>query len=188
MNPPGLSDRQKFGLAIDCAWEAGLKRSLDWLTGGPPGSGADGFAYRLLVDAAVDHAKGLVTKLRWLDAEGHRMRGGANVAYDRFLSVTFARSAAAVGWIRHDEAWDWIDKASEALLQRYKNWGEFAVAFVEGLEGFQQRPMNGARRFISEEMLGQPKSPWHYIAWPGATYDDDSGLELDLEPRTFKPG
>lgn len=161
-----LTDRQRFGLALEACDDAGTGRSLDWLAGGPPGSGVEGLGYRLCVLENAETPAALAARLSWIDRVGFRATARATVAYDRCLAVTLARSGFAAGLLDEPSAWRCIDAQVTSVVRRYRSWAEYAEDYVAGREGREGMTLPWLRRFVATDLIDHARSPWRDVPWP----------------------
>ncbi|UOQ65013.1 DUF1266 domain-containing protein [Hymenobacter volaticus] len=140
----------------------------------------------------ISNAEEALDTLEWLREEGHRSkyqsqlksqpmhwqslfaanpflktRAVTNVAaWDYARQVNVARWCYDYDYLTWEEAWQYIDDATQAALHTYDSWDSFAAGFVAGR--IMWAPDNDLHDHIAETaryLIEARYSPWRDIPW-----------------------
>ncbi len=174
----GLTQEQRFGLAVSALLTELNGEEHDILEGGMPGEEIMKDAREALREWwRVEERSDLLGLLSWLLEEGDREEceeGKDNpssmLAWDLCRLVTAARWGAGAEYLSRDEAWDWIEKSARRIRESFVSWAEMGESFLDGYLYWSE----GRSDIYDEELddifndLLDPEneeSPWNRVPW-----------------------
>lgn len=80
--------------------------------------------------------------------------------------VYVARMCYDVGFIKQEEAWDYIDAANKSAKEKFSSWKDFGYSYAVGRSLWSGKDSaNEGIADIAKYLLSEPESPWVKLPW-----------------------
>jgi hypothetical protein len=109
-----------------------------------------------------------LARIHWIRQEGDRLKEISFLAWDLLRLMDLCRWGLLAGWIDEPTAIRYLLLASQALQQRFRNWGEMYQHYQQGLRYWSQPSYDAQRTALNQAILHFQKkrrSPWRQLPW-----------------------